>query len=317
MRGAPRAGGAAVAGATVAVGRNVAPSSVAYARRMLERVRLHDAGGRSLLGVHRELDRRAARPHERRLEVVRDRQHHRHVAAQQRLVAESGDADCPMIRKWPDAPNRVDQPARRARVVEVDDVDRRVADLEGGGVRQDQQLQDRQHQHLRQRRPVAHDVQHFGPREEQDAAHRLRPAARGTTRVLSVSSTSAIAHEHERLPPEIVEADAFEHDAARDEHEPSRRHDVRDARSGHGMLSIGKMNPDSSIVGSIVPTIAPIMATRCDEVRAETRMPSDSDTRMKSRPSASSSDRLPRSGTLNTSRASRITPTTLTKPTAR
>ena len=62
------------------------------------------------------------------------------------------------------------------------------------------------------------------------------------------------------------------------------------ARSGHGMLSIGKMNPDSSIVGSIVPTSAPIIATRCDEVRAEIRMPSDSDTRMNSRPSASSSD---------------------------
>ena len=50
------------------------------------------------------------------------------------------------------------------------------------------------------------------------------------------------------------------------------------------MLSIGKMNPDSSIVGSIVPTSAPIIATRCEEVRAEIRMPSDSDTRMNSTP---------------------------------
>ena len=41
------------------------------------------------------------------------------------------------------------------------------------------------------------------------------------------------------------------------------------------MLSTGKMKPDSSIVGSMVPSIAPIIATRCDDVRAETRMPSD------------------------------------------
>ena len=57
------------------------------------------------------------------------------------------------------------------------------------------------------------------------------------------------------------------------------------------------MNPDSSIVGSIVPTSAPSIATRCDDVRAEIRMPSDSDTRMNSSPSTSSSVRLPRSGT--------------------
>ena len=41
------------------------------------------------------------------------------------------------------------------------------------------------------------------------------------------------------------------------------------------MLSTGKMKPDSSTFGSIVPSSAPIIATRCDEVRAETRMPSD------------------------------------------
>ena len=46
-------------------------------------------------------------------------------------------------------------------------------------------------------------------------------------------------------------------------------------------------------------------------------MPRASETRMNSRPSTSSSARLPRSGTLNTSRASAITPSTLTNPTTR
>ncbi len=68
------------------------------------------------------------------------------------------------------------------------------------------------------------------------------------------------------------------------------------------------------MVGSIVPTIAPNMATRCDDVRAEIRMPSESETRMNSSPSASSRARLPRSGTLKMSRASMITPMTDTKP---
>ena len=52
--------------------------------------------------------------------------------------------------------------------------------------------------------------------------------------------------------------------------------------AARGMLSIGKMKPESSIVGSIVPISAPIIATRCDDVRAEMSMPSESDTRMKS-----------------------------------
>ena len=69
------------------------------------------------------------------------------------------------------------------------------------------------------------------------------------------------------------------------------------ARSGQGMLSSGKMKPDSSMVGSIVPTSAPSIATRCDDVLAEIRMPSDSDTRMNSSPSTRSNGRLPRSGT--------------------
>ena len=65
--------------------------------------------------------------------------------------------------------------------------------------------------------------------------------------------------------------------------EPPAGHDVATrAAAAAGMLSIGKMNPDSSIVGSIVPSSAPIIATRCDEVRAEIRMPSASDTRMNS-----------------------------------
>jgi hypothetical protein len=46
------------------------------------------------------------------------------------------------------------------------------------------------------------------------------------------------------------------------------------------MLSSGKMNPDSRMFGSIVPSSANIIATRCDEVRAEMRRPSESDTRM-------------------------------------
>ena len=87
--------------------------------------------------------------------------------------------------------------------------------------------------------------------------------------------------------------------------------------SGHGRLSSGKMNPDSSMVGSIVPTIAPNIATRCDDVRAEMRMPSDSDTRMNSSPSARSSVRLPRSGTSKTRRASTMTQMTDTKPMTR
>ncbi len=65
-----------------------------------------------------------------------------------------------------------------------------------------------------------------------------------------------------------------------------------------GMLSIGKTNPESICVGSIVPIRAPSIATRCDDVRAETRIPSESATRMNSVPSASSSVRLPCIGTL-------------------
>ena len=101
-------------------------------------------------------------------------------------------------------------------------------------------------------------------------------------RVLSTSSTAAIAAQDERFPPEVAQADALEHDGARDDDEPPAGTTFDTARSGHGMLSIGKMKPDNSMVGSIVPTIAPIIATRCDEVRAEIRMPSESDTRMKS-----------------------------------
>ena len=202
------------------------------------RVRLHDAGGRSLLGVDVELDRRGARPHERRLEVVRDRQHHRHVAAQQRVVGEIERRRLTDDPEMAGRPEPVDQPARRARAVEVDDVDRRVADLEGGGVRQHQQLHDRQHEHLRQRRAVAHHVQDFGPREEQDAAHRAqllqplveRPRAHR-------QQDQRHRDQHQRLPPQIREADALEHDAARDEHEPARRHDVRDASAAAAACS--------------------------------------------------------------------------------
>jgi hypothetical protein len=67
--------------------------------------------------------------------------------------------------------------------------------------------------------------------------------------------------------------------------------------SGVGMLSIGKMNPERSMVGSIVPIIAPIIATRCDDVRAEISIPSDKVTRMNRNPSANSNRRLPRMGT--------------------
>ena len=63
------------------------------------------------------------------------------------------------------------------------------------------------------------------------------------------------------------------------------------------MLSIGKMNPDSSIVGSIVPTSAPIIATRCDEVRAEIEDAERQRHEDEQQASASSSVRLPRSGT--------------------
>ena len=86
------------------------------------------------------------------------------------------------------------------------------------------------------------------------------------------------------------------------------------SRSGHGMLSIGKMNPDSRMVGNIVPASAPIMATRCDDVREEMSIPNDSEVRMYSNPSPSRSNRLPRNGTENTSRASATTSNTLTKP---
>ena len=81
-----------------------------------------------------------------------------------------------------------------------------------------------------------------------------------------------------------------------------------------GMLSRGKMNPDSIWVGSIVPSIAPIIATRCDDVRAEIRIPMESATRMNSPPSASSKSKLPRIGTPNTSRASSSTVSTLRNP---
>ena len=62
-------------------------------------------------------------------------------------------------------------------------------------------------------------------------------------------------------------------------------------------LLVSPLRPWQIIVGSMVPASAPSIATRCDEVRAEIRMPSDSETRMNNRPSASSSVRLPRSGT--------------------
>ena len=83
------------------------------------------------------------------------------------------------------------------------------------------------------------------------------------------------------------------------------------------MLSSGKMNPDRIWVGSIVINIAPSIATRCDEVRAEMRMPRESATRMNSSPSASSRSMLPRIGTAKTSRASASTSSTLVKPMSR
>ena len=48
-------------------------------------------------------------------------------------------------------------------------------------------------------------------------------------------------------------------------------------RSGQGMLSTGKMKPESRIDGSIVPASAPSIATRCDDVREEMSMPNDND----------------------------------------
>jgi hypothetical protein len=38
-------------------------------------------------------------------------------------------------------------------------------------MRQDEQLHDRHDQHLRKRRPIAHDVERFSPRQEKDSAH--------------------------------------------------------------------------------------------------------------------------------------------------
>jgi hypothetical protein len=65
----------------------------------------------------------------------------------------------------------LDQPARCARAIEVHHIGGRVANLKRGRVRQNQQLHDRHDQHLRQRRAVPDDVQRFGPREEENAAH--------------------------------------------------------------------------------------------------------------------------------------------------
>jgi hypothetical protein len=46
------------------------------------------------------------------------------------------------------------------------------------------------------------------------------------------------------------------------------------------------MNPDSNTFGSSVVKKTPIIASRCDEVRAEMRMPKASETSTYSRPSA-------------------------------
>ena len=80
---------------------------------------------------------------------------------------------------------------RGARAIEIDDVDRGVANLERRGVRQDQQLDDRDDQDLRHQNAVAHDVQDLGLCQEQDAAHRYSSRSLNEC-TLAASSTAAI-----------------------------------------------------------------------------------------------------------------------------
>ena len=71
-----------------------------------------------------------------------------------------------------------------------------------------------------------------------------------------------------------------------------------------GMLAIGKIIPDSSALGIIVPTSAPSIAARCDVVRAATSTPSDSETMVNSTLSASrSSDAARETGRRKTTHA--------------
>ena len=141
------------------------------------------------------------------------------------------------------------------------------------------------------------DVQHLGARQH-DRAERTAIRAAGTLIAdARVERARAGGEQHERhrpederLAPEIRDADALEHDPARDQHEPLRRHDVASPTAAPRHAFDRKDEPESICVGSIVAaSSAPSIATRCDDVRAETRIPNESATRMNSVPSASSS----------------------------
>ena len=198
---------------------------------------------------------RRAGPDERILEVVRDRQDHRHAPVEQRLVRP--DPATPTARRSGSARTRrtgSTRPRDVARPIEIDDVGRRVPDRERRRVRQDEQLDDRHDEDLRERRAIADDVQNLGARERQDPAHRYVQPLRGTTACSTVSSTRRHPGQDQRLLPQVLEPDALQHDAAGDLDEPPGRDDVaRRSAAARGMLSIGKMKPESSIVGSIVP----------------------------------------------------------------
>ena len=111
-------------------------SSDAYDAMILDAYDCTMPAADPFLGVHRELHRRA-RPSARA--TLRSRAGSSGPSSPRRAAAPrwprssdatADDAECP------DAANRLTQPARRARAIEVHDVGRRVADLERGGVRQ-------------------------------------------------------------------------------------------------------------------------------------------------------------------------------------
>ena len=84
-------------------------------------------------------------------------------------------------------------------------------------------------------------------------------------------------------------------------------------RRGNGMLATGKIKPERRIVGSRSPASEIIMATCCELVMVEMKMPSESAVTIKSSDSSMSSSTLPLQGTPKTNEASATTVTTFTK----
>src|SRR5690606_36230611 len=159
--------------------------------------------------------------------------------------------------------------------------------------------------------PVPEDLQEFLAEQEEEGPHRqvslglkLRTAASMNTASIAESTRSSTHTFSKPAPLSITPREiTMNHRAGTT---------TVSGLNQSGRLAIGKIIPDSSVLGSMVPTIAPSIAARCDVVRAAISTPRARPTMAYSTLAESSSVRLPRNGTRNTSQAARSADTTLT-----